>query len=277
MDARILTISLSLPSVVNGLAFSLFPQTRSNPALHKYASAQSGTPLDIRMIIGRENESQMAVTGLQLELDHEHPNYDRPLMPGVDGPHPNLSSGVRALHVVENPFFVGVAGVQRVELLNGCWEMVWREGAQAGSIICGFDVPTESKRNDATLPSGRLYMNFPIFTKDSLEESRQYKLKVEKKAEGYLRERDDAMAKMEITPNPLLKALHYRTAFAAAINYSETGVRQLTEWDMDDVREIEGDIMLCSKGTVWTKDGSFYRGDHALLGRASVVGLNLSN
>lgn len=37
--------------------------------------------------------------------------------------------------------------------------MIWRRNANAGALICGFDVPTEVTRNNgASIPKGRMYV-----------------------------------------------------------------------------------------------------------------------
>lgn len=58
-------------------------------------------------------------------------------------PTPQTSSGARALRVNKLPYFVGMHGVEKVELENGAWEMVWRNKNPSGCLICGFDVPHE--------------------------------------------------------------------------------------------------------------------------------------
>ena len=93
-------------------------------------------------------------------------------MPGSDGPNPQLSSGskvrrstrssrhcaarltddVQSLEVVEEGKFVDFSGTRRATLSNGAWELVWRKNANAGALICGFDVPVAIERNEAKIP-----------------------------------------------------------------------------------------------------------------------------
>ena len=51
-----------------------------------------------------------------------------------------------------------LTGTRYVSFEHGAWEMIWRRGAKAGALICGFDVPEEVKRNDASIPKGRVYV-----------------------------------------------------------------------------------------------------------------------
>ena len=71
-------------------------------------------------------------------------------LPGADGPHPGLSSGGRLICVVRDGTFVGLnVGRRQVDLIrSGRWEVVWREGAMAGGLICGLVVPSEVRRNN---------------------------------------------------------------------------------------------------------------------------------
>lgn len=62
------------------------------------------------------------------------------------------------MELLKDGKFVDLTGSKSVSLMNGAWEMIWRRNASAGALICGFDVPEEVKRNDASIPKGRLYL-----------------------------------------------------------------------------------------------------------------------
>jgi len=69
-----------------------------------------------------------------------------------------------------------------------------------------------------------------------------------------------------------MKALHYRNAVSAYEKMSMSGVKGLMESvpDSEDVMPIGNDLLMCTKGTVWTKDGSsFFGKEHILLGVAN--------
>jgi hypothetical protein len=51
-----------------------------------------------------------------------------------------------------------MTGSKSVNLEHGVWEMIWRRNANAGALICGFDVPMEVTRNGASIPKGRVYV-----------------------------------------------------------------------------------------------------------------------
>jgi len=109
-------------------------------------SIQLNIGIDVR---GRSDAatpaSRLAINGLAIELLNEDADSKRPLMPGSNGPTPQLSggNGPRALKVLNEGFFVNMKGMQTIPLRNGCWEMNWRDGAPAGTLILGFDLEKE--------------------------------------------------------------------------------------------------------------------------------------
>lgn len=113
--------------------------------------------------------------------------------------------------------------------------MIWRRGAKAGAFICGFDVPEEVKRNDASIPKGRVYVvgycndwtitfffsldqhnslgsfqTFPVWTEESLQDLRERMVKAEEKAVEAMDRLKDETRMMSETSNPLMKAMHFR-------------------------------------------------------------------
>mmetsp|Transcript_17902 Transcript_17902/g.24654 ORF Transcript_17902/g.24654 Transcript_17902/m.24654 type:complete len:290 (-) Transcript_17902:256-1125(-) len=277
---RLYSISLLLsylPEAVGRRDAFIFSSTvKPHPSLEDRTEAQVGVNLDVRLIIGGESdqESKMALTGLNLQLskDKISDKESHLPMPGANGPNPGYSSGVRSLNIIEQPYFVSIEGLKKVELLQGCWEMVWREDGPAGSIVCGFNIPEEVRRNNygAYLPAGRLYMSIPVLTADGLKEARAQKQKVETKSESLLKEREDELESMKNTNNILKKALHYRNAFAATENYLMTKRKGVVDVPLEDVEPIGDGLFMCKKATIWNKEGSFQQGKHDLLGYATV-------
>lgn len=64
----------------------------------------------------------------------------------------HLTDDLQPLDVIEDGTFVDFSGTRRATLSNGAWELVWRKNANAGALICGFDVPVAIERNDAKIP-----------------------------------------------------------------------------------------------------------------------------
>ena len=271
------TISLLalLPLTATAFGFSM-TKVLINPVIQEYVKdAEKKTCFDIKIVAGDplKHETKLPINGLMVKLEDFEPEKDKRLsMPGANGPHPQLSTGVRSLNVLKNAGFIDMSGFQKVELSNGCWEMGWRNEHPAGALICGFNNAQTVKRHDASLPSGRIYISFPLWTAESLVQNQARKKEAKDVLSKYERDKDDAMAKMSETNNPLMKALHYRNAFAAAekmsLSSEYNSMIKLVPED-SDVVPIGRDLLMCTKGTVWTKNEGFFGGDHILLGYAT--------
>ncbi|KAL7551188.1 hypothetical protein ACHAWF_014384 [Thalassiosira exigua] len=192
-------------------------------------------------------------------------------LPGANGPNPQLSSGAKALELLKEGKFIGHDGMRLVGMENGAWEMIWRRNANAGALVCGFDVPEEVKRNEAVIPKGKLYATFPIWTDESLRTLRERKALAEEKALEATDRLKDAARKFEEERNPLMKALHFREACKAHEDIDYSGHRSYSKMPLDrDMIDLEGGLHLCSLGTVWTKKGGFM-GNQFLLGSATIA------
>jgi hypothetical protein len=81
----------------------------------------------VTLEIGKaEDSSRLAVKGMVLDIcvDTPGPEYDHVKMPGINGPHPNLSAGIRRLDFVQEGSFISHTGMKHVKAEKGCWEMV---------------------------------------------------------------------------------------------------------------------------------------------------------
>jgi hypothetical protein len=189
----------------------------------------------------------------------------------VNGPNPKLSSGARKLDIIQEGRFIDTSGTRRVKTLKGCWEVVWRKDAPAGALICGFEVPEEYSRNGASLSSGRMYMSFPLWTQEGLAEGMERKQYVLKRVKECIEERDEELMKMEQTNNPLMKALHYRNAYAAMEAYYMQPISSLQHVpDEGETLQFDEDLFLTTRGLIWKKD-MLSRGSQVLLGGANIV------
>lgn len=265
----LIAVFLALP-FASGFVFPL-DMVPIKKGLIQTTNAQKTTPLTINLDVGVNNQDQtrMSISGLRMELSSKLANYDHPKMPGVDGPQPQLSSGVRTVNVVQGGSFISMMGQQLVETLDGCWEMIWRENAAAGTLVCGFNVPEEYQRNDAYLPKGRIYLSFPVWTRAGLKEAQTSKDYCTTRIKELTIERDEELAKVEETHNFLMKALHFRNAAAAS---ERLGLHNPAVWasvpSNNDIIPLQDDLLLAAKGLVFTKTGTFHTRDHVLLGTA---------
>ena len=238
---------------------------------------------DTSALSGGGAAAGFVVKGMTLKLRNEIPNkheQDIIAMPGINGPHPNLSSGPRRLDLVDDGHFVSMEGVQHVvpHRDNCAWEMVWKEDSLAGTILCGFELPKEYTRNmnSATLPEGRIYLSFPIWRKETLTKVQAEKEKVLERAQDYLHARDEAMKKFKEESNPIMKALYFREACSATEDYdlrksSVSRAKQIP--NPEDVIAIQGEeLYITTKGLMWSKDvlGTL-KGEQVLLGTANII------
>ena len=232
------------------------------------ANAQPDVNLKVLLNIGEEKaESKLPIRGMEFVLQNHKAEYEHVKLPGADGPHPNLSTGHRTLNMVKEGEFIDVVGTKIVRTLKGCWEMIWKEGATAGSLLCGFEIPEEYKRNDASLPKGRIYFHFPIWTKETLEFARAKKEEIETLCKQKLKAKNEALEKYVNTKNLFMKALHYRDACQAVAEYTDLPRYKIEIVpDENEVIPLQDDLFLTTKGTVWSKN--LPNGKQILLGTA---------
>jgi len=247
-------------------------QQQPHPALSELSKAQHHAVLDIQLNVDAKEGSHLSLQGLQVELLAQAVDKDHPLlMPGANGPRPKLSTGVMELAIQQPARFVDMTGSQNVPLQNPCWEMIWRDDAPAGTLICGFSLEKSISRNQAVLPSGRIYLSFPFWTRENLVNRQAYKRQVEEQAAEYLQERDDKIEQMHRSKNILEKALLYRSAAEAVEKWSLTNVQQTKYIPNDsDVMLLNDGLLLTRQGTLWTKNDQNFRHRQLLLGTATV-------
>lgn len=244
-------------------------QTR-RPELATIVDAQPDTRVAVGLDVGKSDEgsSRLAVKGLVLDLFQSAPQDDHVKMPGTDGPHPELSAGLRKLEFVEDGQFVSLQGVKRVTGSKGSWEIVWKEGAPAGSLLCGFEVPESYTRNDATLPKGCIYLSFPVWTAETLLDMQGEKQRIMDRASEALKEKNRELKKINETNNPFEKLWFYRNAAAAAEKYSIVPIsRAKLVPEQNEVIALSDDLLVTTKGTIWTKKSN---GHQVLLGSATL-------
>lgn len=264
---RIIFSSLFLVSTASGFLFE--PTVKAG--LKAIADAIPTQKVAINLDIGQEGaETRLAITGMMIDLHTDEANYDHVAMPGKNGPHPKLSSGIRKLDLIKEGQFINLGGSQLVKAVKGCWELVWKKDSPAGAFLCGFEIPEEYKRNDASLPSGRIYLSFPVWTKETLAHAREQKKQILEAAAEALKEKDEELKKYQEHPNPLMKALHYRNAYAAAEKYWLQPVKAMEMVpEENEVLELQNDLFCTTKGLVWSK--SLPRGMQTLLGTANLT------
>jgi hypothetical protein len=106
---------------------------------------------------------------------------------------------------------------------------------------------------------------------ESLEEQLALKRNAQKRGSELLQKKADALLQYTTEPNLFKKALHYREALAAAENYSFMAHYHIVP-EKAETSILQDDILLSTKGTVWTKKdgGMFANHRQVLLGSATI-------
>jgi hypothetical protein len=248
------------------------------PELPQITDKQTDAQFNILLDIGKEDETHLAIQGMVLELHHEPANdvVKRVLLPGSDGPHSQISSGPRRLDVLSEGTYVDIAGTQHVHALSPCWEMVWLKNKPAGSLICGFELPQDYKRNAAILPKGDLFFSFPIWTQAGLLLGQAEKRRVQEEHAQVLAELEEHLVKRDTTSNPIRKAIHSCNAFCATekLNFflpDEKGLESIPDF-LEEIIKLQDDLFLVTTGKVWCKNGEFGTDvNHHFLGQAHIA------
>jgi len=220
--------------------------------------AQTDQRFSVGLDIGKPGDiSRLAINDIVFDLTKRPPSFndDFVKMPGMHGPKSSLSGGLNTLTTVKDGSFVSMAGSEIVKPLNGCWEIIWRYGAPSGSIVCGFEIDQDYKRNDATLPKGTVYIAFNTWSSEGLKQAQGIKERTTKRANDALHKKHEELEKMAETNNSLQKVLHYYSAASAAEAYSRLpNARMKLIPTSDEVIRFEGDLYVSTKGQVWTQD-----------------------
>jgi len=170
----LLLLAVSLHSsnayVLSGLQDLMTRAFRAKPELQTFSDAFPGHVLDVRLDIGDENEphKRMCIRNLVLSLEDPKDHHDddansnnskQPKIAPMPGTHPDTSGGVGKLQVVKNGHFIDLTGTVTAKFADTAnWELVWRQDAPSGTLLCGLDLQEDAKRNSAVLPKGRIYL-----------------------------------------------------------------------------------------------------------------------
>ena len=235
----------------------IFSRNDVNPNLADLASAQTGTRLNIGLqVMNPKSLSQLYIDGMAFELQCHLPPQDRPIisLPGATGQQPELSTGPLHLSQKGEGKFVSIDGTQRVQIEQEAWEMIWVANRPTGSIICGFHLQNPAIRNDAVLPSGKIFLNFRVWTSEGLHTARNEKMNYERRMAKHMQEQKDALDKLNSTDNPIMKAMHFRNAAAAneMISVMSTSNYETIPMNDEDIVTIGDGLLVAKKGSIWT-------------------------
>lgn len=194
-------------------------------------------------------------------------------LPGADGPRPHLSSGPHRISTITEGSFISMEGAQSVPLGRGSWELIWRADSLCGFLICGFNLERDVRRNahGAVLPRGNIYITFPVWSKNGLEDQQAIQKNMQQKYKQFENEVEDQLKKYNQENNLLKKAMHFRNAVQADVD--KDNVKAYLREDVprkEDVMEVGPCLQLVKTGTIWAKTGSFNGDRNTLLGSAVI-------
>ena len=227
--------------------------------LQEYVNNLSSKTIDLSLNV-QENGSHLCVSGMSLTFQNEMVDtVSHTLkMPGIDGPLPQLSSGLFSLQLVNPGSYVDMKGRQSVFLENSIWEMCWSDGAPSGSVVFGFTVPQDYTRNDASLWSSLTYFcTLPVFSRDGLCELQHDKMRMMEEVDRLEKIRKYAVSKADATFNPLIKAAEYSKAMDATERLSYYDLQRLELIPSDkEVFSISPSLLLANTGQIWSRCSS---------------------
>jgi hypothetical protein len=228
----------------------------ATPHLNEYANSQVGVSISIGLDIqDLVSSSRLYIDGLKVEFTTEPPIAKDVMLPGSQGPYSLGSTGPLALKNHSHGKFISTKGEQSVHLDMGCWEMVWLRDRPAGTIVCGFQLDQDVHRNDAVLPSGNVYMNFSVYTKDSLEEVMTKKQDYDKRLKSLKEEQKASLSEFQQEGNLFKKALLWKRFLDAneRVSFMNPDAYVSVPDSFDNVRNIGDDLFICTKGKVFIK------------------------
>ena len=243
------------------------PKKEIRPDLHDIVDQQDKTQLKIQLHVGDKDSGFLAVQDMIVQLGgrYSENEEERVELPGNKGINSRYSSGGCRLDVVSKGTYVNMKGLQHISCDMGCWEMCWARGRPAGTLCMAFHLPQTYTRNQAVLPSGDMYLTFPVWTKEGLKYGQKAKQEVLDEIELYNQKWNEELDKYEMTENPIMRAIHERNAHIYA-----TKCDDLYDYSLDTIPEdsqcskLQEDLLLSNRGSIWKKDGK----NDILLGHA---------
>jgi hypothetical protein len=111
----------------------------------------------------------------------------------------------------------------------------------------------------AHLPAGRLFLSFPIWTKELLDKARENKAAAFQRRDLHASEKDRYLNEMHAENNIVKKAFLYRNAAEAYEKMDLTGWRWYT-WipEEDAVLDMGNGLLVGQVGSVWQKGDDFF-------------------
>jgi len=229
-------------------------QLTQHVKLNDYVSTVSAQNLNLSLDIESKG-SHLHIRGMSWELQRDKVEINTIKMPGMHGPLPQLSSGIFPIRLDTPGTYIDLKGSQQVVLQDSSWELCWTDGIPSGSLMCGFTVPRDYTRNEASLLSGETYfITFTVFSREGLTELQTDKSRMMDEVHALMNTRQEAVDRMRSSFNPLVKAAEYSKAVDALerLSYYDTDRLNLIPSDKE-VIAIGDSMMIANTGQVWSR------------------------
>ena len=251
-----------------------------HPQLSKFANSQSNIVLNINLDIPENiqdrynpQNSRLMITNLKLQLTSEAAiiasEYDgySPMKEHESDVH---SSPLR-VKVHNSGQFSSLKGTQFVEFENSCWQLVWKENEPIGTLVLGFHLFDEKKRNDARLKSGNVYLTFCIFEQKAMTWFQERQNEYSFQMEAYFQNQAKSLESINSTNNVLKKLWYFKTM---TDRYNQImDMKEKFDKEVPTVESIGGllvgineNLLVSAKGQVWYKPFDDTDGDYELVG-----------
>ena len=132
------------------LLFALLPLSQAfigynpsvHPALENWSVLSTEQTVKFRFDLGLNDPQlpRLALNGPTVQLKDES-QTSKLKMPGHEQVYRKVSAGQKSMPVLEPASFIGLNGLETVQLEQGSWEMMWIDESYSGRLICGFHLP----------------------------------------------------------------------------------------------------------------------------------------
>ncbi len=267
-----LSSSEGMPAMMIPLLVALSAPTASGLAL---PDALCGSRWKVSLNIGREPGTWMpedwASSGARLLLPLEV-RFDAEDEPSVS--ERIIGGSARRLTVLSEPSFVGAAGEVKVACAGGAWCLTPSEAGEEGALRFCLDFPEESRRNDVTLPPGRVFFTTAAWQGDALERKLAERAEVEEKVR--LTEASYVEAEKASREGSLWDRL---SSFRSGVDKfdkrtaarAELGKFAMLPRRLDDTTGAPGGVRVAERGGLSVKRIKMVREEYHILGRFSMA------
>eukprot|EP00523_Entomoneis_sp_CCMP467_P006934 CAMPEP_0168732394 /NCGR_PEP_ID=MMETSP0724-20121128/7749_1 /TAXON_ID=265536 /ORGANISM="Amphiprora sp., Strain CCMP467" /LENGTH=311 /DNA_ID=CAMNT_0008779413 /DNA_START=178 /DNA_END=1113 /DNA_ORIENTATION=+ len=242
----------------------LFKGPVVHPNLQEFATAQQQKILNIRLDILEHKASQRTAFSLQGPMvrlldrvktqvtnqQHQHQHSSSSSLPVANWD--ALSSGSKELDIVRNGHVIDLTGLRSIPFRDGTWEMAWKDGRSHGMVVCSFDLPEAVTRNDNKVEPCRMFIEFPIWTQQGLEEDQAYKRVMEARRHENDVAKTEYMMQYQQESNLFKKMQLYHAALQAMERNTLTPRCEYIPEPGQTV-ELNDNLVLTKQGTVWMR------------------------